>query len=75
MFILGGDWSEEVSNLMWYLTRHPGTDTSRPLFASVRANNLLAPSQPIWLRAIAIPQSVCPSVRLSVCPSVRPSVC
>ena len=25
---------------------------------------LLAPSQPIWLRAIAIPLSVCPSVRL-----------
>ena len=32
-------------------------------------NKFLAPSQPIWLRAIAIPQSVCPSVRLSVCPS------
>ena len=31
----------------------------------------LAPSQPIWLRAIAIPHSV----RLSVRPSVRPSVC
>ena len=35
----------------------------------------LAPSQPIWLRAIAIPHSVRPSVHPSVRPSVRLSVC
>ena len=36
---------------------------SFPIWRQIR---FLAPSQPIWLRAIAIPQSVCPSVRPSV---------